>query len=180
MMAAKVVALALAVLIATGPALAWGGGGEGLSDKEVRLLFGELGEVKSFGVIAVSLVGDAEKIGLREKDLTDHLKSGFRANFKGVPFEDISRNSGKFLALTASGDRSVGNMAFRVWVIGTEYPIVYHIRCDAGNFLHPSIYTDEILGHGSPNTTPDAIRQILDEMMQDFSSCFTRVRSKSL
>jgi hypothetical protein len=151
-----------------------------LTDRETSLLFGELKEVRVFGIIAVSLVGDADKIGLDEDDLTNQAKTCFKKYFGEKKLEDISKDSEKFLKLVSSRDKTIGNITFRVWVIGDGYPVAYHVRCEAGNFSNPSIWTDEVLGHGSRETTPRAIRDILDEMMKVLSAAFLKIHGQSM
>ena len=150
------------------------------TDREARLLFRDFKEINSFGIIAVSLVGDAEKIGLSESDLTNYLKSTFKDCFPGVKYEDVSKDSRRFLTLVSSRDKKVGNITFRVWVVGDDYPVAYHIKCDAGNFENPAIWTDEILGHGSRKTAPDAIKEIMNEMMKTLSVNYYKVRAQAM
>jgi hypothetical protein len=150
-----------------------------LTDKEMSLLFGEFKAVRVFGMIAVDLVGDAEKIGLNEGELTNYVKESFKKHFGATKYEDISKDSEKFLSLVTSRDKTVGNITMRIWVIGDEYPIVYHVRCDAGNFHNPSIWTDEVLGHGSRKTTPEAIMNVLDEMMRLLAATYFKVQGQA-
>lgn len=160
------------------PIVAQGDEEDGLSDREARLLYKEFQEIRSFGIIAVSLVGDAVRIGLDEKRLTKYTKEKFKNYFIGVPFEDISKDSKKFFDLLSSREANIGNITFRVWVIGDDYPIVYHIRCDAGNFNNPSIWNEEILGHASKKTVPDSIEKFIDEMLQAFSKTYFRIKKR--
>ncbi len=145
------------------------GDSPGLTDREVTLLFGEFREVQSFAMIAVSLVGDAEKIGLDAEELTRYAKSQFKNHFSRIRYEDVSKDSGRS-----------GNLTFRVWVVGREYPVVYHIRCDAGNFENPAIYTEEVMGHSSPGAASEAIKTILGEMIREFSVIFFRARGHEM
>jgi len=177
----RIYALTLAFsFISLFPALANHSDVPQLSDREARFLFRDFKELNSFGIIAVSLVGDAEKIGLSESALTDFVKAAFKGCFPGITYEDISRDSRKFLALVSSRDKRVGNITFRVWVVGEDHPVAYHVKCDAGNFDNPAIWTEEILGHGSKKTAPDAIKEIMSEMMKTLSVDFHRVRAQAM
>jgi len=151
-----------------------------LTEKETSLLYSELKSIRVFGLIATSLLGDAEKLGLKENELTEYAKTCFRKYFGESKYEDICRDSEKFLTLVASRDKNIGNMTIRVWVIGDEYPIVYHVKCDAGNFDNPSIWSDEVLGHGSNKTTPQTIKDILNEMIQLLAVTFFKVQGRTL
>ncbi|MBP8646319.1 MAG: hypothetical protein KBH99_09395 [Syntrophobacteraceae bacterium] len=151
-----------------------------LTDKEAFLLYGEFREIQSFGLIAVSLVGDFEGTDLNEKELLVYVRTKFREHFPGVRLEDLGKDSERFLHLLTTRDKTVGNITIRVWVVGKEYPLAYHVRLDAGNFNNPSIWSEEVLGHGSGKTVPAAIHKILDEMMRMFSRVFFQVRGQEL
>ena len=181
MSSTRIVALTLAFsLFAFFPAFAQESDVPQLNDRQARFLFRDFKEINSFGIIAVALVGDAEKIGLSESELTDCAKAAFKDYFPGIPYEDISRDSKKFLAHVSARDKRVGNITFRVWVVGEDYPVAYHIKCDAGNFDNPAIWTEEILGHGSKKTAPDAIKEIIRDMMKTASIDFHRVRAQAM
>ncbi|MCU0574190.1 MAG: hypothetical protein MUC41_14515 [Syntrophobacteraceae bacterium] len=149
-------------------------------EKAARFLYGEFREVRSFGMIAVSLVGQAEQLGLRTEEVTRHARNRFRDYFSGVRLEDISSDSRKFLALMLSRDRTVGNITFRIWVLGDELPIVYHIKCDAGNFDNPSIWTEEALGHASGANLQETVLGIVDEMLKTLAVAFMKVRAQEM
>lgn len=149
-------------------------------EKAARFLYREFREVKSFGMIAVSLVGQAEELGLKTDEVTRHAKNRFRDYFFGVRLEDISSDSKKFLSLMLSRDRTVGNITFRIWVLGDEYPIVYHIKCDAGNFDNPSVWTEETLGHASRANLQEAVLGIIDEMLKTLAVAFMKVRAQEM
>ncbi|MEN6467033.1 MAG: hypothetical protein ABFD62_17810 [Syntrophaceae bacterium] len=149
----------------------------GLTESESRQLYREFSEIRSFGVIALSLLGDAEKIGLRQKELLDLIRSRYKAYFKEIPYQDLIRDPDTLMNLVISREKEIGNITFRVWVIGEDYPVVYHIRCDAGNFDNPSIYTEEVLGHGTAVTAPENVRNILGEMMSELAVSFFKSRS---
>lgn len=149
-------------------------------EQAARFLYREFRLLNSFAMIAVSLVGDAEKAGLKTEEVTQYAKARFAEYFSGIPLEDVSRSSKRFMALALSHEKTVGNITFRIWVLGDNYPVVYHVRCDAGNFDNPSIWTDEALGHASLNNTRDAILKIVDEMMKTLAVAFFKVRAQQM
>ncbi len=152
----------------------------GLTEKEAKFLYRDFREIKSFAMVTISLVGDADRAGLSERELTEYARTRFRKHFDRTKLEDVSRDSKAFVNLLASGEKKVGNVAFRVWVVGQETPLVYHVKIEVGSFVNPAIYTEEILGHGSPKTTGDAIRAILDEMLKDAAQVFYQVKGRDL
>jgi hypothetical protein len=149
-------------------------------EQAARLLYREFRDVKTFGMIAVSLVGQAEQIGLKTDEMTRHAKTRFRDYFSGVRLEDISGDSNQFLSLLLKRDKTVGNITFRIWVLGEEYPLVYHIKCDAGNFDNPSIWTEEALGHGTKAGLKESIPAIIDEMLKTLAVAFFKVRAQEM
>jgi len=152
----------------------------GLTDREVNILYGEFKELRSFGVIAASTVGDAGLIGLDETALTSFLKAKFKEYFGESFYDDVTRDSRKFLSLLSSKDKNIGNMTSRVWVIADDDLVIYHVKSDAGNFDNPSIWNEEVLGHGTKATSSAAIRRILDEMMKELATSFFRVRGRQM
>ena len=149
-----------------------------LTDDEVELFYGLFKEVDSFGLISPALVGDAEAIGLNEYQLTNYLDERFSAYFCNTKYEDLSRNPAKLASIIARRDGRVGIITFRVWVMGDNYPLAYHVRCDAGSFENPSIWSEEVLGHGSKRTAPAAIKEILNELMRQFAEIFLKAKGE--
>lgn len=149
-----------------------------LTDEEARLFYGLFKDVKKFGLISVSLVGDAQKIGLNELELTQLMDDKFRSTFCNIDYEDLTQAPERLAAAIGKRDRQIGLITFRVWVMGTDYPLAYHVRCDAGNFENPAIWTEEVLGHGSKRTAPAAIREIMSELMRQLAANFLKARGE--
>jgi hypothetical protein len=149
-----------------------------LTDEEIELLFGYFKEIRGFGIISLSLLGDAEKVGLDESQLDAFLYARFDAYFCNTQLQDLSLNPARLAAAIANRDKTVGIITFRVWVIGEEYPLAYHVKCDAGSFENPSIWTEEVLGHGSKKNAPETIKEILDELMQQLANNFLKARGE--
>jgi len=156
--------------------LAQGGSNSELTDEEIELFYGLFKEVDRFGLISLTLIGSAEKIGLNEESLTKYLDEKFRACFCNTKYEDLTQNPAKLAAAIAKRDNKIGIITFRVWVIGEDYPLAYHVRCDAGTFENPSIWTEEVLGHGSKSSAPGAIQEIINELMQVLAENFLKAR----
>lgn len=149
-----------------------------LTDEEVRLFYGLFKDIKRFGLISVSLVGDAQKIGLNELELTQLMDDKFRSTFCNIEYEDLTQTPKKLAAAIGGRDGQIGIISFRVWVMGTDYPIAYHVRCDAGSFENPAIWTEEVLGHGSKRTAHTAIKEIMAELMRQLATNFLKARGE--
>jgi hypothetical protein len=152
----------------------------GLTDRDIGLLYGQFREIRYFSIIAASVVGDASQLGLEEEGLANYLESKFKDRFGESMYRDVSGNSREFLSLVATKNKQVGNLTSRVWVVIDGEVVIYHVKLDAGNFDNPSIWTEEVMGHGTRAGSPDAIRNILDEMMKEFASVFFRVRGRQM
>jgi hypothetical protein len=149
-----------------------------LTDAEVQLLYGLFKDIKNFGLISVSLIGDAQKIGLNEFQLTQLMDNKFRSTFCNIEYKDLTQTPEKLAAAIGQRDKQIGLITFRVWVMGTDYPLAYHVRCDAGSFANPSIWTEEVLGHGSNRTAPAAIQEIMTELMRQLAVNFLKARGE--
>lgn len=149
-----------------------------MTDEEVDLLYGLFKDVDRFGLISLALVGDAERIGLSEFQLTNYLDERFGYYFCNVKYEDLTQNPSKLAAAIGLRDPKIGIMTFRVWVVGEDYPLAYHVRADAGSFENPSMWSEEVLGHGSKRTVPAAIKEILNELMKQFAGVFLKVKGE--
>jgi hypothetical protein len=57
---------------------------------------------------------------------------------------------------------------------------VYHIKCDAGNFDNPSIWTEEALGHGTKASLQESIPAIMDEMLKTLAVAFFKVKAQEM
>ncbi|MCK8601239.1 hypothetical protein [Desulfoferrobacter suflitae] len=172
------VGLLLVPLFLTPPALAQSKVSMDLTEEEFDLFYGLFKDIQSFGLISLALVGDAERIGLSEQSLTRFLDEKFTEHFCNIRYQDLSQDASRLAEAIALRDKKIGLITFRVWVIGEDYPMAYHVRCDAGSFQNPNIWSEEVLGHGSSRTVPTAIREILDELLQQFARVFLKARGE--
>ena len=177
-MRSKIIFSVLISLLACSPAFAQNSRTEGLSEREIKLLYGEFKAIRSFGLIAVSLVGDAEKIGLAAKPIRENVEDQFKKDFCKIPYRDETRNPERFARLLAAQDPKIGSITFRIWVVGDSSRLAYHVRCDAGSFRNFSIWTEEVLGHGTKATIKQTINDIVAEMMKQLSHSFFTARGE--
>jgi len=63
---------------------------------------------------------------------------------------------------------------------GEDRPVVYHIKCDAGNFDNPSIWTEETLGHAARANLEETVLGVVDEMLKTLAVAFLKVRSHAM
>ncbi len=144
----------------------------------LRARYGELLKIQHFGYITVHVNGDGETIGLNDNDLTDYAKLRFKNNFSRVSYEEVSKEEFKTLASDAAKARAVGVFSCRIWVVGNNYPIAYHVKCEGGNPNNFSIWSDEVLGYGSKSNFPEAVRKSISEMMEKLALIYFKIRGE--
>lgn len=119
------------------------------------------------------LLGDAEKIGLDKKELTDYLRLKIKNNFANISFE------GK-----GSPGKQLGYISLRVHVVGDNYPVAYHLKYQFRHTGSPQIddsviwENDIMLGYGSKDTVPDMIREDIDTVIRELAILFFKVRGE--
>lgn len=121
----------------------------------------DLIKVRYFQPIQVNLEGDAVKIGLDSKELSDFLTLKFKNLFSSYEIKELSTNSWKVKdakSLDEFGDIEFQGidrsewalMTVKIWVVGEDYPLAYHIHLDIGRLGGGSHgYEDERLGVSS-------------------------------
>ncbi len=116
---------------------------------------------------------NAKKIGLDANELTDYLKLKIKNNFANIRIE--VPDSDKYT------DKQVGFIDLRVWVVGDNYPIAYHLRL---RFLHSDyskcnnlIWDNEWLGFGSKDNVSE-LKKVIDGLIQELAILFFKVREE--
>ena len=135
--------------------------------------YGELAKIKHFGHIAVNVNGDAEKVGLNDQDLTEYARLRFRNNFSSVVYEEVSDKELKTLST-----EKIGVISCRVWVVGENYPLAYHVKCDEGNFKNSAIWSDEVLGYGAKSNSQETVKKSINEMMEKLALTYFKVKGE--
>jgi hypothetical protein len=138
-----------------------------------RLIYEDFKKIKIFGPLIVLFEGDAEKIGLNKNDLTDFLKLKVKNNFAGFQIKTIDRSD-----LEKSISPTIGRIVVSVWVVGTDYPVAFHIEIQAGSLNKFDIYEKAILGYGSKNNVPNTIKKVIGDLIEAFAIKFYKVRSE--
>jgi len=144
-----------------------------------KMLYRDFKDIESFGYIMVFFQGkDTKKIGLNEYELTDYVKLSFKSNFGKMKYKNMSIERFPSIYYNEAEAKKTGRIICWVWVVGTDYPIAYHIRCEAGNFKDFSIWSDAVLGYSSKRNVLDDVRKGLDKMMERLAIDFFKARSE--
>lgn len=125
----------------------------------------------------VSFEGDdAKKIGLDDKELTDFARLKFKNNFAGIQFTDRSKDLLEIFK-DEKQKSTIGSINIRVWIVGDNFPIAYHIEIKAGGISQPS-YLNAVLGYGSKQNVPDTVKTTIEKFIEGFAIDFFKVRKE--
>lgn len=137
--------------------------------------------VRKFLGITV-IVFQEEGLGLSQKELAEYARLRFKNNFgtvelwqPGIPFRDFPPEEKVAVH---------GVMSFTVWIVGTDYPLAYHISMTAGT-MGPTEeltvfdrYTDAALGCCSKRDLLDVVKRSIDSLMEDCALDFFKARGE--
>ena len=121
-----------------------------------KFFFQDFLEIKIFHKSAtqVYILGDnAEKLGLDKKELDDYLSINVR-NY----FPDIKLEIPDYAEYT---EEQIGYINFRIWTVGDDYPVLYHLKCTCSPFSYEQLWEEEIMGCVSKDKVFDTIKKKL-------------------
>lgn len=148
----------------------------------LRNIYPSFSALEYFGSAQVIFKGDgAEELGLDVVELTDFLRLKYKNTFAGFPYRNIIDNPSPNLFEQLSDDDfsgRIGSLVATVWIVGTDYPIAYHIELRAGSFNSAREYSDAALGYGSKENVPATVKTALSDMMDDLAITFLKVRGE--
>ena len=138
-------------------------------------------KVEKFIAVSVSLLSDVE-LGLDEQELEDYAKLRFKNSFAAIEF-DRELSESVFEDFSPEEKDAVhGVIIFRVWTVGTDYPIAYHISIMAGTlgpgYYNPDRHTNAYLGCCSKTDLMDVVKESIDSLMEDFAIEFFKARGE--
>jgi hypothetical protein len=132
--------------------------------------------IEEFGRIGVYLEGSAGKIGMEKEGLTDYLRLRFKNSFSGMTFKQ-AENIFK-LWLDKEKAKKNGSIIVKIWTVGDDYPIAYHIEIGAGNLTNSWEYKTAMLGYGSKNNVPNSIRESISKLIDELAVAFFKARGE--
>ena len=140
------------------------------------ILYSGFKTIQTFGSISVSLQGSAEKIGLKEKELSNYLKLRFKNSFAKYEYKEVEK------LFDAMKDKkiapTIGLIHIQVWTVGDDYPVAYHISINAGNLNNVRVYTEAYLGFGSKSNVPDTVKESISSLIDDLAIAFFKARGE--
>ncbi len=119
----------------------------------------------------VSLMGDANKRGLDNKELTEYLMSKIRDSFTNIKIEEPDYDK-------YAGDQ-VGLIYLKVWILGDSDPMVFHINCELWNNSFEDNYqlwNQGALGFGSAVSVNNSVKESIGELIQSLATQFYKDR----
>lgn len=148
----------------------------------LRILYPEFLDLEFFGNIRVVIEGeDAEEIGLDSDELTEFLRLKYKNNFAGFPYKDVFAEEDAEKLIESLQDEVLQSMTgviiVNVWIVGTNYPIAYHIETTAGSLAEMS-YENAVLGYGSSENVPDHVKKTINDMVEGLAIAFYKTRGE--
>ena len=132
--------------------------------------------VKTFGSLSVSLQGTAEKIGIKENELTDYLKLRFKNSFAKYEYKEVEKLLDPMRDKKI--DPTIGFIHITVWTVGEDYPVAYHISINSGNLNNVREYTNAQLGYGSKSNIPDTVKESISSFIDELAIAFFKARGE--
>ena len=118
--------------------------------------------------------GNDERIGLDAHELTDYLRLKIKNNFTDIKIEELDYD--KYM------DKQIGYISLRVWVVGNNYPISYHLKF---SFFHNDssqtqnmIWDNEWLGAETRAGIHGTVKKCIDEAIEKLAILFYKVRGE--
>ena len=145
-----------------------------------KVIYDKFNPIEYFGYIVVYFQGSAEEIGLNKTELIDHARLRFKNNFAGIKCkQDLNIRICLPKALPNVDDwPKVGTISFTIWTVGKDFPIAYHISCEAGTVLNTGMWESAFLGYGSKANIPKLAKECIDDLIEDLAIDFFEVREE--
>jgi hypothetical protein len=141
-----------------------------------RFYYSGFWTVERFALIDVTLEGTAKKLGLNEDKLTDYLRLRFKNSFAGMEFKEP--DSLVKVILNKDTAEKYGSIHVKVWTVGDDYPVAFHLELQAGNLTNEKEYRGAVLGYGSKQNVPDTIRKKIAELVEEAALAFFKARGE--
>jgi hypothetical protein len=138
-------------------------------------------KVEKFIAVSVTLLSDDE-LGLDEQELDDYAALRFKNSFAAIKFDrELSESS--FVDFPPEEKDAVhGVIMFKVWTVGIDYPIAYHISIMAGTIgpgdSNTDRHTNAYLGNCGKTDVMDIVKECIDSLMEDFAIEFFKARGE--
>jgi len=131
-------------------------------------------------IILIFTTENEVKIGLNKKKLNEFLKLRYKNNFSNFPYKQLNENEFSNFALS-EGENEIreflGVIIVKIFTVGSDYPIAYHINLSAGN-LSQTLFEAEYLGIDSADTIEKAIKNSIRQLVESLANDFFKARSK--
>lgn len=155
-----------------------------LSDEEksksllVSLYWEQLKSIEKFAILHLDTEGSAEKIGVKQDELQDYLRLRFKNSFSRIeskPDKGLMESFGKL-----DFDKAIkyGTILIRVWTVGEDDHVSYHIQLLAGNLVDRKLYDNEVLGFDSKKNMPNVVRNTISDLVDEFAIFFFKNRNE--
>lgn len=138
-------------------------------------------KVEKFIAVSVTLYSDDE-LGLDKQELEDYTGLRFKNTFAAIEFDrQLSERDFEDFH-PEEKDAVYGVILFKVWTVGTDYPIAFHISIMAGTigsgYSNTDRHTNAYLGNCGKTDLMDIVKESIDSLMEDFAIEFFKARGE--
>jgi hypothetical protein len=138
--------------------------------KDVRLRL-----LESFGYIKVNTQGSAESLGFKNDELTAYLRQHFKNRFGDFPFKNPNAKLSPEVNL--QHPETVGTLFVRVWTVGDNVPVAFHVSLTSGSLADYKAYEDAVLGYTSKDKVHQQVQKSIALLVERLAATFFKLRS---
>ena len=132
--------------------------------------------IESFSSIGVYFNGTAKDIGLNKDELTNFLKLRFKNSLAGTTYKKTDFE--KIMNESDAQQSKRGDIAIKLWTVGNDYPIAFHIEISSGNYSNLGQYKTAILGYSSKEKILESVKKSITELVDDLAVSYFKARGE--
>ena len=127
--------------------------------------------------VDVEFVGSAEALGLSQDSIAARAREHLQATLP-----ELAVRTGTILIRPGFEEQEpmldTGQIRLRVWTVGEENPIAYHVAIHAGPILALRLYESQVLGYSGRNRFPADLDGVIEGLVREFATTFMSVRGE--
>ena len=132
--------------------------------------------IESFSSLRVYFNGTAKDIGLNKDELTNFLKLRFKNSFAGTAYQQTDFK--KIMNESDAQKSKRGVIEIKIWTVGNDYPIAFHIEISSGNYSNFEQYKTAFLGYSSKEKIFESVKKSITELVDDLAVSYFKARGE--
>jgi len=169
-------------------------------DGFIRMMYSGLKDIENLYSVSVNIYGNEDifengkNMGIlsdddeeiynrkyRSDNLSDYLKLRIKNNMGDINIlTDSEANDfySEFDGYSKENLKKYGRFNIRIWLIGDNYPIAYHVKANFGTFLNNNLWSDEYLGYSNSNNIKKVSKEIINKIVEGVSITYLKVKGE--